>query len=324
MGFMVEKRLTFTNEATKFEPLNSKINQVSKILITGASGLVGTRLTEMLLRKGHAVSHLGRGKKAGTIPSFSWDVEKGIMDEEAFIGVDTVIHLAGAGVADKRWNEKRKQEILTSRTQSTALLARYLQRYPTIKTVVAASAIGYYGFGMTNKEYTEGHVPGKDYLATVVQAWEGEVDKIQNKRVVKLRIGIVLSAKGGALVEMAKPIRLGVGSPLGSGKQYMSWIHIDDLCRMFIQAVEDDSLQGAYNATGPYAVTNRELTCAIANVLHRPLWLPAVPACVLNIVVGEMAVIVLNGSNVSSKKIQQSGFTFQFPTLEGALQDLLS
>ena len=297
---------------------------MSKILITGASGLVGTRLTEMLIQQGHAVSHLGRAKKTGRIPSFSWDIEKGIIDEEAFTDADTVIHLAGAGVADKRWNKKRKQEILTSRTQSTALLAHYLQRYPTVKTVVSASAIGYYGFGMTDREFTEDHTPGKDYLATVVQAWEGEVDKIQDKRVVKLRIGIVLSEKGGALMEMAKPIRLGVGSPLGSGTQCMSWIHIDDLCRMFIKAVEDSSLQGAYNATGPYAVTNRELTRAIAKTLHKPLWLPPVPAFVLSVVVGEMAVIVLNGSNVSSKKMQQTGFTFQFPTLEEALQDLLS
>lgn len=297
---------------------------MSKILITGASGLVGTRLTEMLVGQGHVVSHLGRTKKAGSIPSFIWDVERGVIDEEAFTGIDTVIHLAGAGVADKRRNEKRKQEILTSRTQSTALLARYLQRYPAIKTVVSASAIGYYGFGMTDKEFTEESHPGKDYLAKVVQAWEGEVDKIQDKRVVKLRIGIVLSEKGGALMEMVKPIRWGVGSPLGSGKQYMSWIHIDDLCRMFIKAVEDDSLRGAYNVTGPYAVTNRELTRAIAKALRKPLWLPPVPAFVLNIVVGEMAVIVLNGSNVTSKKIQQTGFTFQFPILEEALHDLLS
>lgn len=263
-------------------------------------------------------------KKTRGIPSFVWDVEKGVIDEEAFTGIDTVIHLAGAGVADKRWNERRKQEILTSRTQSTALLARYLQRYPAIKTVVSASAIGYYGFGMTDKAFTEESAPGKDYLATVVQAWEGEVDKIQDKRVVKLRIGIVLSEKGGALVEMAKPIRWGVGSPLGSGRQYMSWIHIDDLCRIFIKAVADESLRGAYNATGPYAVTNRELTCAIAKALHKPLWLPPVPAFVLKIIVGEMAVIVLNGSNVPSKKIQQTGFTFQFPTLGEALHDLLA
>lgn len=246
-----------------------------------------------------------------------------MIEEDAFDGVDVIVHLAGAGVAEQRWTEKRKREILESRTKSTALLARYLENYPNVKTVVSASAIGYYGFGLTDKEYTEESSPGTDYLASVVSAWEEEVDKIKNKRVVKMRVGIVLSEKGGALKEMMKPVQWGVGSPLGTGKQYMSWIHLDDLCRMFIRAAEDQTMRGAYNATGPYTVTNKELTWAIAKVLHKALWLPPVPEFVLKIVVGEMADIVLNGSIVSSKKIQQTGFTFQFNSLEDALNDLL-
>lgn len=296
---------------------------MSKILITGASGLIGTRLTELFIQQGHAVVHLGRSKKTGKVPSFVWDVEKGMIEEDALDGVDAVVHLAGAGVADQRWTKKRKQEILESRTRSTALLVRHLERYPNVKVVVSASAIGYYGFGLTDKEYTEESNPGTDYLASVVSAWEGEVDKIQNKRVVKLRVGIVLSEKGGALKEMMKPIQWGIGSPLGTGTQYMSWIHLDDLCRMFIKAVEDNTMVGPYNATGPYAVTNMELTRAMAKALHKPLWLPPVPKFVLNILVGEMAAIVLNGSIVSSKKIQQAGFTFQYNSLEEALTDLL-
>lgn len=252
-----------------------------------------------------------------------WNVEKGMIEEDAFDGVDAVVHLAGAGVADQRWTKKRKQEILESRTKSTALLAHHLENYPRVKAVVSASAIGYYGFGLTDKEYTEESNPGTDFLASVVSAWEGEVDKIQNKRVVKMRVGIVLSEKGGALKEMMKPIQWGVGAQLGTGKQYMSWIHLDDLCRMFMRAVEDQTMRGAYNATGPYAVTNKELTRALAKALHKPLWLPPVPKFVLKIVVGEMADIVLNGSIVSSKKIQQAGFTFQFNSLEEALNDLL-
>ncbi len=295
---------------------------MSKILITGASGLVGTRLTEMLIQQGHEVAHLGRTKREGKIPSFVWDVDHGIMDEQALKAVDTVIHLAGAGVADERWTEKRKQEILGSRIKSTALLASYLGKNQNVSTVVSASAIGYYGFGLGDAEYTEESNPGNDFLAKVVEAWEGEVDKIQNKRVVKLRVGIVLSEKGGALKEMASPIRWGVGAPLGTGKQHMSWVHIDDLCRMFIKAVEDYTMKGAYNATGPYSVTNDELTRAIAMTLHKPLFLPSIPAFVLNILVGEMAVIVLNGSIVSSKKIQQTGFKFQFSNLNQALVDL--
>jgi uncharacterized protein (TIGR01777 family) len=301
----------------------SFIKTVSKILITGASGLIGTRLTELFLQQGHAVVHLGRTKKTGNVPSFVWDVEKGMIEEDAFQDVDNVVHLAGAGVADQRWTKMRKQEILESRTKSTALLARHLEKYPHVKAIVSASAIGYYGFGLTDKEYTEESNPGTDYLASVVSAWEGEVDKIQNKRVVKMRVGIVLSEKGGALKEMMKPIQWGVGSPLGTGKQYMSWIHLDDLCRRFIRAAEDQTMRGAYNATGLYAVTNKELTCAIAKALHKSLWLPPVPKFILKIVVGEMADIVLNGSVVSSQKIQQTGFTFQFNSLEEALNNLL-
>lgn len=294
-----------------------------KILITGASGLIGTRLTELLAQHGHEVSHLGRRKKAGKIPSFVWDVDNGIIDEEALKDVDAVVHLAGAGVADTRWSEKRKREILDSRIKSTAVLASYLEKYPNVTTVVAASAIGYYGFGHET-ELTEESNSGVDFLAQVVKAWEEEIDNIENKRVVKLRIGIVLSEKGGALKEMTTPIRWYVGAPLGTGQQYISWIHLDDLCAMFIKAVEDTTMRGVYNATGPYAVKNNELTRAIATTIRKPLLLPAVPALVLNILVGEMAEIVLNGSIVSSKKIQQAGFIFQFPGLEEALNDLLS
>lgn len=296
---------------------------MSKILITGASGLVGSRLTNLLLEAGHEVVHLGRTKKSGRVKTFTWNIQEGIIDDEAFNGVDAVVHLAGAGVADKRWTPKRKLEILESRTQSTALLARYLEKHQQVKTVVSASAIGYYGFGLTDHEFTEASNPGNDFLAQVVKAWEGEVDKIENRRTVKLRIGIVLSDKGGALKEMMTPIRLNVGAVLGTGNQFISWIHIDDLCRMFIKALEDNAMQGVYNATGPYAVTNREFTKAIAKKIDKPLWLPAVPSFILKLMIGEMADLILNGSVVSSSKIQKAGFSFRFPTIETALNDLL-
>jgi len=296
---------------------------LSKIVITGASGLIGTRLTERLVERGHEVVHLGRTKKSGKIPTYVWDIDKGELDDDSFINADAVVHLAGAGIADKRWSAKRKLEILESRTTSTALLAHHLEKNPQIKTVVAASAIGYYGFGLTDHEFTEVSNPGSDFLARVVKAWEDEMDKIQQARLVKLRIGIVLSEKGGALKEMMKPIMWGVGVPLGSGNQFLSWIHIDDLCAMFIKAIEDPSMQGAYNATGPYAITNRELTRVIATILDKPLFLPPVPSFMLKILIGEMADLVLNGSVVSSTKIQKAGFTFQFKTVEAALRNLL-
>ncbi len=299
---------------------------VHKILVTGASGLVGSRLTELLLQKGHHVSHLGRSKRAGSVPSFVWDVESKSIDKKTLDGVDTIINLAGAGVADRRWTTQRKKEILESRTHSTQLLFETLEKQNhSVKTFVSASAIGYYGFGLHDEVFTEESKAGNDFLASVTKRWEEEADRIASLgvRVVKLRIGIVLSEKGGALAEMAKPVRFGVGSPLGTGKQYLSWIHIDDLCEMFIKATEDEKMQGVYNATTAW-LTNADLTKAIAHVLKRPLWLPPVPNFITKIILGEMAEIVLNGSKVSSGKIEATDFQFKYPRLDDTLSNLLN
>lgn len=297
-----------------------------KILITGASGLVGSRLTLLLLQKGYRVSHLGRNKKTGTVASYTWDVDKGTLDPEALQGVDAIVHLAGAGVAEKRWTEKRKKEIIESRTKSSALLFKALkENIHSVKAVVSASAIGYYGFANPEQLFTEQSPPGTDFMAQVTAQWEKAVDEIStlNIRVVKMRIGIVLSDKGGALVELAKPVRYGVGAPLGSGKQDVSWIHLDDLCAMFIHAIEKEDMQGAYNAASGQWLTNREITREIAKALHKPLWLPAVPAFALKMVLGEMAAVVLAGSKVSADKIRKTGFTFQYTDIRQALENLL-
>lgn len=297
------------------------------ILITGASGLIGKRLTELLLQRGHNVSHLGRGTKRDLIPSFTWDVEKNKIDGNALKNIDTIIHLAGAGIADKRWTSKRKQEILESRTKSTDLLNTILRDSKhEVKHFISASAIGFYGFGEGNIEFNEESAPGNDYLATVTKQWEASIDRLNELpiRVAKLRIGIVLSEKGGALASMLTPVKYYVGSPLASGKQMLSWIHIDDLCNMFVYLVENDSLNGAYNGTGPYAVSNEALTKAIARQLKRPVFLPKVPAFLLRLMLGEMANLVIYGSNVSSKKIQDKGFRFQFNNLEDSLRNLLA
>ncbi len=297
----------------------------NKILITGASGLIGSRLTELLLEKGYQVAHLSRSSKSGKVPSFVWDVDKGEMDRAALGGVSAIIHLAGAGVADKRWSKSRKEEILHSRVKSTQLLFDTLSKNPNqIKSFISASAIGYYGFE-SEEVLTEDSKPGTDFLANVTKQWEAEVDKLAELkiRVVKLRIGIVLSEKGGALPEMTKPIKLGVGSPLGSGKQQLSWIHLDDLCAMFIKAVETESMSEAYNAVSGDWVTNEQMTKEISKILNKPLWLPNVPAFVLKIVVGEMAEIVLNGSKVSADKIKSTGFNFKYTDLNQALESLL-
>jgi uncharacterized protein len=296
------------------------------ILITGASGLIGTRLTELLLNKGYSVTHLGRSRKEGRVKSFVWNVDRFAIEPGALHGITTIIHLAGAGVVDKRWTASRKEEIFSSRIQSTALLHEELKKvHHHVTSFISASAIGYYGFLNAEKTFTEETAPGHDFLADVTRTWEEKVDRISDLgiRVCKMRIGIVLSEKGGALKQMVTPIKLYAGAPLGSGNQQVSWIHLDDLCGMFIKAIEDDELSGAYNATGSYSVSNKELTEAIANVLHKPLILPNIPKFVLKVLLGEMADIVVNGSSVSSKKIQQAGFQLKFKDLTVALKDLL-
>jgi uncharacterized protein (TIGR01777 family) len=299
---------------------------MNKVLITGASGLVGSRLTELLLSKKMEVVHVGRTKRNGSVPSFAWDVDKQQMDAKALAGVNTIVHLAGAGVADKRWTPTRKKEILDSRVQSTRLLYQILKEEKhSVKNIVSASAIGYYGFGLSDQLFTEERPPATDFLASVTTEWEKEVDAIRELeiRVVKIRIGIVLSNKGGALKEMARPIQFGVGAPLGTGQQVMSWIHIDDLCEMFCKAIQDRSLAGAYNGVAPNPVTNAELTKAIASILKKPLWLPNVPPFVLRLLVGEMADIVVNGSKVSAEKILATRFKFQYSQIDDALRNLL-
>jgi uncharacterized protein (TIGR01777 family) len=296
-----------------------------KILITGASGLIGSVLTDVLVQRGHQVSHLGRQTKSGKIKSFVWNVANRTIDEHAFDNIDTIIHLAGANVSEKRWTEKRKKEILESRTLSTKLLIDTLrQRKHNVTSFVAASAIGYYGFDR-DEVFTESTSPGNDFLADVVKKWEYEEDQASTLsiRTVNIRIGIVLSDKGGALVEMAKPARWFVAAPLGDGKQYVSWIHIRDLANIFVEAVENRSLHGPYNAAAPNPVTNRELTRIIADELHRPMFLPPVPTFALRMFLGEMADIVVTGSKVSPEKILHAGFTFEFTNARAAVHDLL-
>ena len=298
------------------------------ILITGGTGLVGSRITELLLKTGNQVRYLSRtpGTKQHGITAYAWDVEKQTIDEEAFKGVDSIIHLAGAGVADKKWTPQRKKEILESRTASTSLLRNTLNSIDHhVKTFVSASAIGYYGWNSGGVWKKEESRFGDDFLATVTKAWEEEADQIGalGLRVVKLRIGIVLSTEGGALAELIKPIKLGVGAPLGGGDQYMSWIHVDDLANMFIHAAEHAELEGVYNAVAPNPETNEVVTKTAAEVLNKPCFMPNVPGFVIKLMLGQRAAMVLGGSRVSADKIMSSGFNFQYPDLEPALQDLL-
>ncbi len=297
------------------------------MLITGATGLIGRRLTEILLQKGCRVSHLSRNPNGSGIHQFKWDPARGHLDRTALNDVNAIVHLAGAGIADQRWTTQRKKQILESRVQSTRLLYDALQESPhNIKSFVSASAIGYYGLRDDATVMTEESPPGKDFLADVVTQWEAEADRIASLgiRLVKIRTGIVLAKEGGALKEIMKPIQRGVGAALGSGKQYMSWIHRDDLCGIFIQAIEESAMHGAYNAVAPGPVTNQTLTRSIARALHRRILLPPVPPWVLKVMLGEMAQMVLLGNCVSAEKILSTGFTFQYRGLETTLATLLS
>jgi uncharacterized protein len=297
-----------------------------KVLITGASGLVGTHLTKMLLDRGYQVAHLGRERRGGPAKSFTWNVDQYIIEPGALDDVNAIIHLAGAGVADKPWTEKRKAEILNSRTRSTRLLYDELKKgNHKLDVFISASGIAYYGFEDSIVPYSEEDPHGEDYLADVTVKWEAEVDRIAElTRVCKVRTGIGLSEKGGALPMIMQPIKLFVGSPLGSGKQMMNWIHLDDLCGIYIRALEDESFRGAYNAVAPNPVNNKEFTKAIARAIHKPLWLPAVPSFVMKILLGDMAYIVLKGGAVSSKKVQREGYEFKYTRLDDALNNLLS
>ena len=298
------------------------------VLITGGSGLVGSRLTELLLAQNYSVSHLSRspGNPSSPVTTYQWDIKKQSIDPQALAEADYVIHLAGAGVADQRWTDERKQAILSSRTESTKLLHDAIAQEPsTIKAFVSASAIGIYGADTGEKLLTEESPAASDFLANVVAHWEAAVDAVEalGIRTVKYRIGIVLSPDGGALPPIARTVRWGVGAPLGSGEQYLSWIHIDDLCRLFIYALENEQVAGVYNAVGPQPVTNQQLTQAVARALHRPLWMPNVPGFALKLALGELATAVLGGNRVSCQKIEDAGFGHKFDKVEVALADLL-
>ncbi len=295
-----------------------------RVLISGASGLIGSRLSELLTQRGHEVVHLGRTLHGGPVRSVTWDINAGTLSPNALDGVTAIVHLAGAGVADKRWTEKRKKELLDSRVRSTELLAKELQKKPnSVTTFVGASAIGYYGEGGV---FTEESPPGSDFLAGVTKAWENSYNSIAQSdiRLVKIRIGLVLGPLGGMLQSLSRPIRFGVGAPLGTGTQMQSWIHIDDICGIFIMAIEDKSMRGTFNGVAPKPVTNGEMTSAIAKVLKKPLWLPPIPIFALRLVLGEMVEAIVAGAVVSSEKIERSGFRFQYPTLSSAVQSLFA
>jgi uncharacterized protein (TIGR01777 family) len=297
------------------------------ILLTGGSGLVGSVLTKALLDKGYTVSHLSRKPgKNPQVKTFLWDVNKGQIDPACIEGVDTVVHLAGAGIAEKRWTKKRKQEIINSRTQSIGLIYHLLKnRKHEVKTIVSASATGYYS-NRGDELLTENSAPAHDFMGQCCIQWEQAVDegKELGLRIAKYRTGVILNEKGGALPQLALPVKFGFGAPLGSGKQWIPWIHLQDVVALYLRGIENDDMAGVYNMVAPNSVTNRQLTQAVAKQLHRPLWMPKVPAFALKLVLGEMSIVVLGSTKASAQKIEEAGFKFAFTDVESALKDIYS
>jgi uncharacterized protein (TIGR01777 family) len=301
------------------------------ILITGGTGLIGKAITNQLLQKEYNVIVLTRKLPVNEVktPGLGyaiWDVKQQTIDMDAVKKADHIIHLAGAGVVDKKWTDAYKKEIQDSRTESSRLLVSSLENNTNkVKTVISASAIGWYGADKAGKPFMETDPEAKDFLGNTCRLWEQSIDPIAGIgiRLVKLRTGIVLSNSGGALAEFKKPIKLGVAGILGDGKQIVSWIHVDDLCRMYIAAIENEHLSGVYNAVAPAPVTNKELTMELAKQMNGQLFIPLhVPVMALKLMMGERSIEVLKSTTVSAAKIQQAEFSFLYPDITSALKQL--
>lgn len=291
---------------------------MARILITGGTGLVGKRLTTLLTEKNHEVRILSRSPKNEN--EFKWDFSKGFIDDKAIENIEYIIHLAGAGIADKRWTNERKKVIINSRVATANLIFDKIKaKNISLKGFISASGSNYYGAQTTSKIFKESDAAGTDFLGQVCEKWEAAANRFKelNIPVTILRTGIVLSKTGGALAKMKTPII----SPLGSGNQYMAWIHIDDLCNLYIKAVEED-FEGVYNTVSPESHTSKTFSKTLAKAIKRPYLSIAVPGFLLKLVFGELAIILLKGSRLSSNKIIDKGFVFKYKELAFALKSL--
>jgi uncharacterized protein (TIGR01777 family) len=300
---------------------------INRVLITGGSGFVGVYLTKHLLAKRYKVSVLSRSIMENTsdVNYFLWDIEAKTIDKTCLDNVQTIIHLAGENVASGRWSETRKKRILQSRIESTELLYDLLSTEShVVKSFISASAIGIYGSVTSDLILEENNIAGTDFLANVCEQWESSIFKVNTLgiRTVALRTGIVLASDQGALAKMLTPFKLGFGSALASGNQYIPWIHIHDLCQMYVFAMENQDIKGAFNAVVGDEVTNEEFSRKFAKAVKRPLFMPNIPKFIMQLIFGEMSVILTEGSRISSEKIKAKGFQFSFSNLSEALEKL--
>lgn len=312
--------------ATKFTKrtklTNSCYSGMKTIAIAGGTGLIGSKLVTLWKSQGHEVRILSRGKTNVSQGIYHWDPIKRELDQEALIGVHVLVNLTGSGIADKRWSDARIQELYDSRVKTTEFLLTQAQDSPTLEHYLSASGAVCYGFDQPNREHEETDPFGTDVLSDITEKWEQAAQLFASKcSVTCVRIPVVLATDGGALPTMMGPVKFGFGSALGSGKQGVPWVHIDDLVALFDFCVQQ-KLSGIYNANAGNT-TNKELMRTIARVLRKPFWAPAVPGFALKLILGKMASVVLDGLKTSNKLIRSKGFEFQFTDLEMALAQLL-
>lgn len=298
------------------------------ILISGGTGLVGRALTDKLILDGHEVRLLSRNPTFGiSVKSFYWNIKKNEIDEKAFEGINHIVHLAGAGIAAERWTAARKKEIIDSRVKSMKLITSIvIKKNIHLTSFVGASAVGFYGMTTSENIYQETHDAGNDFLSEACVQWEDSYNDVKNfsSKTSILRTGVVLSNQGGALKRLGPLFKSGLGSAIGSGKQYLPWIHIDDLVSVYIKALFDPTYNGIYNAVSSEHLTNKQFSEGLAKALSKSFFMPNVPDFALKIILGKMADILLKGSRVSNQKLTDSGFHFRFPTLNGALKEIIS
>jgi uncharacterized protein (TIGR01777 family) len=299
---------------------------MSQILITGGTGLVGSHLAKLLTKAGHTVSLLSRSSGRQEYKTFLWDPEKNVFPAEALDKTEVIVHLAGAGIADKRWTNKYRKIIISSRVDTANLIFENLKnKKHNVHSFVSASGIGYYGEN-GDAWIDELRPPADDFLGNTCKSWEKAAMQFETLglRVAMLRTGIVLANESGALPPLKKSVNLFAGAPMGSGHQYMSWIHIDDLCRQYQFVIENKQTHGPYNAVAPGPVENAFFMKSLARILHKPLWPINIPSFVLRSILGEKAIVVLEGQRVTNEKIRLMGFSFKYVDVGEALSDLVS
>ncbi|MFQ3575031.1 MAG: TIGR01777 family oxidoreductase [Cytophagales bacterium] len=293
------------------------------VLITGAGGMLAQKVSNQLKAKGYQVRFLSRNPKSNE--QFKWDIEKAYIDEKAFDNLTHIVHLAGASVGEKKWTKPRKKEIIDSRVETAKLLNKYvLEKGLNLEAFISASGISFYGKDTKDLIVDENSPKGDGFLADVVELWEKAADDFSkhSKRVVKLRFGVILDKNSGMIQKLAPLFNLGLGSAVGSGKQFLPWVHAEDACNSVFFAIENEELNGVFNIVAEEAITNQEFSRAFAKSMKKPFFLPPVPGFVLKITLGEMAEMVLGGNRVSNLKSLQNGFTYEFDNIKKALNHI--